>query len=168
MSKSENMHKKQQIHSHILHRMNCSNANLLIYSCYLLSKAAAADDAAKILATQWRRFSLRLLPCTILGRFQRGGCISSPLWCAFFPLFLCRVDWPLARPAPHRTGLAAFPHPALHEAYNQCRHIVSMAFSPLYVVLLIPRLSMVEISLTGYCPAQSPSLRRHYPLSSVL
>ena len=89
MSKSENMHKKQQIHSHILHRMNCSNANLLIYSCYLLSKAAAADDAAKILATQWRRFSLRLLPCTILGRFQRGGCISSPLWCAFFPLFLC-------------------------------------------------------------------------------
>ncbi len=28
----------------------------------------------------------------------------------------CQVDRPLTRPTPHRTGRAAFPHPALYKA----------------------------------------------------
>ena len=78
--------------------------------------------------------------------------------------------YPLA-PAPHRTGLADLPHPALQAGSHTC------GINPL-AAISDSRFSSVDnaspgsvpgiVSPTRYACLSTPSLHQHYPASSVL
>ena len=75
----------------------------------------------------------------------------------------CRVDAPFASCAPHRSGLAAFPHPALHMA-DLC---VSDTF--LLEITLVMSISVYWTSFfLRYRHMWLPFLQWHYPPSSVV
>ena len=83
-------------------------------------------------------------------------------------LIIGRVDVPFTRYAPHRSGRAAFPHPALHMANRMSDLCVSDTFL-LEISFLVMPISVYWASFfLGYCHMQFPSLQRHYPPSTVL
>ena len=74
----------------------------------------------------------------------------------------CRVDAPFASCAPHRSGLAAFPHPAFHMA-DLC---VSDTF--LLEITLVMSISVYWTNFfLRYRHMWLPFLQLHYPPSSV-
>ena len=83
-------------------------------------------------------------------------------------LIIGRVDVPFTRYAPHRSGRAAFPHPALHMANRMSDLCVSDTFL-LEISFLVMPISVYWTSFfLGYCHMQFPSLQWHYPPSTVL
>lgn len=85
----------------------------------------------------------------------------------FHFLFLGRVDIPFTRYAPHRSGRAAFPHPALHMANRMSDLCVPDTFLP-KINFLVMSISVYWTSFfLGYRHMWLPSLQWHYPPSSV-
>ena len=79
-----------------------------------------------------------------------------------------RVDVPFTRYAPHRSGRAAFPHPALHMANRMSDLCVSDTFL-LEIIFLVMSISVYWTSFfLGYRHMWLPSLQWHYPPSSVV
>lgn len=85
----------------------------------------------------------------------------------FHFLFLGRVDIPFTRYAPHRSGRAAFPHPALHMANRMSDLCVPDTFLP-KINFLVMSISVYWTSFfLGYRHMWLPSLQWHYSPSSV-
>ena len=83
------------------------------------------------------------------------GNYRSPLVYKFFRnvyfFFMGRVDVPFTRYAPHRSGRAAFPHPALHMANRMSDLCVSDTFL-LEISFLVMPISVYWASFfLGYC-----------------
>ena len=70
----------------------------------------------------------------------------------------------LLAPAPHRTGLADFPHPALQTGSQ----VSSLIVDSVLLTILWPVLCPAIVSPPPYTCLSTPSLFRHYPASSVL